>query len=148
MLENLDFKLTKEKVDGAVAAMQIIHKKQFSDPNIVKIVHSKKGEVLYTSRSPIPHNVKLNKNSSIAKRIHGMFSFRWHYLKKFYNTSESTLEKVEACDSNRICEMYGGQYISYEKYKETYSVDTKKDIKIVERLLLKDRLFKFYKNKN
>ena len=148
MLENLILKLKRGKVNGAVAAMQIIHKKQFVDPNIVKIVHSKNGEVLYTSRSPIPYNAKLNKNSHIAKRIHGMFSFRWHYLKKFYNTPESTLEKVEACDSNRICEIYGGQYISYEKYKETYSVDSKKDIQTVEKLLLKDKLIKFYKDKN
>lgn len=148
MLENLVLKLTRGKVDAAVAAMQIIHKNQFFDPNIVKIVHTINGEVLYTSRSPIPYNTKLNKNCHVAKRIHGIFSFRWHFLKKFYNTPESTLEKVESCDSNRICEIYGGQYISYEKYKDTYSVDSKKDIKIVERLLLKDRLFKFYKNKN
>lgn len=148
MLKNLVLKLNKAKVDGAVAAMQIIHKKQFFDPNIVKIVHSKNGEVLYTSRSPIPYNVRLGKNRDIAKRIHGMFSFRWHYLKKFYNTPETILEKVEACDSNRICEIFGGQYISYEKYKETYSVDSKKDIKTVERLLLKDKLVQLYINKN
>ena len=148
MLQNLVLKLIRGKVDGAVAAMQIIHKKQFFDPNIVKVVNSKNGEVLYTSRAPIPYNVRLSKNFHIAKRIHGMFSFRWHYLKKFYKTPESTLEKVEACDSNRICEIFGGQYISYEKYKETYSVDSKKDIKTVERLLLKDKLIQFYIDNN
>ena len=148
MLENLVLKLIRNKVDGAVAAMQIIQKKQFLDPNIVKIIHKKNGEVLYTSRSPIPHNVRLNKDCHIAKRIHGMFSFRWHYLKKFYNTQESILEKVESCDSNRICEIYGGQYISYEKYKKTYSVDSKKDIKTVERLLSRDKLIQLYKDKN
>ena len=40
--------------------------------------------------------------------------------------------------------MLGGQFISYEKYKETYSVDTKSDIKIVKKLLLKDKLSKNY----
>ena len=144
MLKNLILKIIKDKVDAAVAAMQIIHEKQFFDPNIVKIVHSKDGEVLYTSRAPIPYKAELGKKNHLVKRIHGMFSFRWHYLKKFFKTPESKLEKVEACDSNRICEILGGQFISYEKYKETYSVDSKSDIKIVEKLLLKDKLSKNY----
>ena len=44
--------------------MKIINKKQFLDKNIVKIINRANGEVLYTSRSPIPYckvfNSKIN----------------------------------------------------------------------------------------
>ena len=32
-------------------------------------------------------------------------------FKKFNSTKESFLEKVESCDSNRICDNYGGQFM-------------------------------------
>ncbi len=135
--------ILKKKVNSSVLAMEIIDKKQFYDKNIVKIVNNSKGEVLYTSRSPIPN--QNNKKIVNAKRIHGIFAFKMFELEKFYKTKESNLEIIEACDSNRICENHGGQYVAFQKYLKTHSVDSKSDIKIVEKFMKKDTLYKFYK---
>ena len=135
--------IIKKKVNSSVLAMEIINKDQFNDKNIVKIVNNSKGEVLYTSRSPIPNQ---NKKKIInAKRIHGIFAFKMFELEKFYKTKQSSLEIIEACDSNRICENYGGQYVAFQKYLNTHSVDCKSDIKVVKKFMKKDNLYKIYK---
>jgi len=134
----------KKNANCTVLAMSIIDKKQFQDKNIVKIIHNLEGEVLYTSRSPVPYTKKFNKSLK-AKRIYGIFAFKWKFLKKFHLTPESFLEKVEACDSNRICDNYGTQYIASYPYKDSFSVDCKKDLEKVCRYMKKDKLYNFYK---
>ena len=137
--------LLKKNVLGAALAMDIIHKEQFYDKNTVKIVHNLNGEVLYTSRAPIPYCEKFSKKIK-AKRFGGIFAFRWEFLKKFYKTEESFLEKVEACDSNRICDNGGGQFIAEYPFKPFFSVDCPKDIKNVIKHMKKDKIYKRYKN--
>ena len=109
----------------SVLAMDIIDKKQYLDPNIVKIIHDINGRVLYTSRAPIPYSRKFTKSIK-AKRIYGIFAFRYDFLKKFNSTKESFLEKVEPCDSNRICDNYGGQFVANYPFKISFSVIVKK----------------------
>ena len=100
-----------------------------------------KNQVLYTSRSPVPFCDKFSKKIK-AKRVGGIFAFQWKFLKNFFNTPESNLEKIEACDSNRICDNGGGQYVSYFKNLPYFSVDTKKDLAKVSRYMKKDKIFK------
>ena len=59
-------------------------------------------------------------------------------------TKESFLEKIESCDSNRICDNFGGQYVANYPYKVSIAVDTLKDLKLVQKLLKKDKFFKRY----
>ena len=127
-----------KKISSTVLAMDIIDESQFRDRNAVKIIHKLSGEVLYTSRAPIPYTESFSKKTK-AKRIYGIFAFRWHSLKKFYSTKPSFLEVSEACDSNRICDNYGGQFIAKQKYVESFSVDTKADLKRVEKYLKKNK---------
>ena len=136
-----------KKALGSVFAMDIIHKKQFYDKNIVKIIHDLKGEVLYTSRSPIPYCEKFNRKIK-AKRVGGIFAFKWFFLKKFTKTKESFLEKIEACDSNRICDNGRGQFIAQYPFKPFYSVDCPQDLKNVIKQMKKDKNYKRYKNNN
>lgn len=126
-----------KKINATVLAMDIVCEDQFRDPNTVKIIHNNFGEVLYTSRSPIPYAVNFSKKLK-AKRIYGIFAFRWFFLKKFYYTKPSFLEVIESCDSNRICYNYGGQFIAKQKYEDSFSVDTKQDLKKVEKYLRKN----------
>ena len=42
-------------INCSVLAMDIGTEEQFINPDTVKIIHDLKGDVLYTSRSPIPH---------------------------------------------------------------------------------------------
>ena len=135
MIENVLKPIYKNKtINATVLAMDIIQESQFRDKNAVKIIHKISGEVLYTSRSPIPYTEKFSKKTK-AKRIYGIFAFRWQSLKKFYFTKPSFLEVSESCDSNRICDNYGGQFIAKQKYEDSFSVDTKEDLKKVEKYL-------------
>ena len=77
----------------------------------------------------------------------GIFAFRYGFLKKFNSTKESFLEKVESCDSNRICDNYGGQFIAKYPFKTSFSVDCLKDLKLVQRFMIKDKIFKKYSRK-
>jgi len=133
-----------KKIKATVLAMSIINKKQFNDKNIIKIVHNKKGEVLYTSRSPIPYYEKFTKKTN-ARRIGGIFAFKFSFLKKFFYLKSSPLENIEACDSNRICDNGGGMYIAPINYSNYFSVDTPKDLKLVNKYISKDPLYKKYK---
>ena len=69
---------SNKKAGSIVLAMTINDKKQFNDPNIVKIIHNQKNEVLYTSRSPIPYCKEFNSKIK-AKRIYGIFAFRYGF---------------------------------------------------------------------
>ena len=135
----------KKKALGSVLAMDIIHKEQFYNKNIVKIIHDIDGEVLYTSRAPVPYCEKFSKNIK-AKRVGGIFAFRWDFLKKFHKTKESFLEKIEACDSNRICDNGGGQYIAHYPFRPYFSVDCPEDLKTVIKHMIKDKVYKRYKD--
>lgn len=139
MIENVLKPIYKNKnINSTVLAMDIVQESQFKDVNAVKIIHKISGEVLYTSRAPIPYTKKFSKKTK-AKRIYGIFAFRWHSLKKFYFTKPSFLEVSESCDSNRICDNYGGQFIAKQKYEDSFSVDTKEDLKKVENYLKNNR---------
>jgi len=135
----------KKNVLGTVLAMDIISKDQFYDKNIVKIIHDENDEVLYTSRSPIPYAEKFDKEIG-AKRIYGIFAFKWEFLKKFYKLPMSNLETLESCDSNRLCDNGRGQFIARQKYFPSFSVDCPADLKKVERYIKKDFFFKKYLN--
>ncbi len=138
--------LNAEEISCTVLAMNIVDEEQFRDPNTVKIVHDIEGNVLYTSRSPIPYCKKLTSDVG-AKRIYGIFAFRWKALNEFNNMQESPLEIVESCDSNRICDnsfRFFKQRIAPFPYKPSFSVDTPSDINLVEKYMKEDILWDKY----
>jgi 3-deoxy-manno-octulosonate cytidylyltransferase (CMP-KDO synthetase) len=144
MIESVvDPLLKNKKILSTVLAMDIIHYSQFINPNIVKIVHDLKGEVLFTSRSPIPYSKKLSRKMN-AKRVGGIFAFRYFFLKRYFNLKPSPLEINEACDINRICDNGGGLYIASVKYRPYFSVDTIVDLRLVNKSMSNDVLWKKY----
>ena len=131
------------KINCTVLAMEIINEAQFVNPDTVKIIHDIKGNVLYTSRSPIPHCRVFSKELG-AKRIYGIFAFRWHFLKLFNQLEESPLELKEACDSNRILDHGYRQCIAPYPYRHSFSVDSPSDIALVENHIIQDTLWGKY----
>jgi len=127
-----------------VLAMHITEEGIWTNPDTVKIIHNDQGEVLYTSRSPIPY-CKGNFSPELgARRIYGIFAFRWQFLEAFTNHPETRLEQLEACDSNRILDMSFRQYIAPYPYLKSYSVDRPEDIALVEAHMQKDPLWGSY----
>ncbi len=132
-------------VEGTMLAMPIHEEEVFLNPDIVKIVHDLKGDVLYTSRAPVPYCKPGRFSPALgAKRVGGIFGFRWRFLKWFTALPESPLEIAEACDSNRICDHGRRQRIALVPYRPFVSVDSPEDIGRVEAVIATDPLWGRY----
>lgn len=130
-------------VHCTVLATEIVEEEQFYNPDIVKIIHDIKGDVLYTSRSPVPYCKKFTPALG-ARRIHGIFAFQWYFLKVFTSLPESPLELLESCDSNRILDNGYRQRIAPYPFTPSYSVDSPADAALVESCMRKDPLWGKY----
>jgi 3-deoxy-manno-octulosonate cytidylyltransferase (CMP-KDO synthetase) len=128
-----------------VLAMHITEESIWRNPDTVKIIHNEAGEVLYTSRTPVPHCKVKFSPELMARRIYGIFGFRWQYLKAFTQHRETRLEQLESCDSNRILDMSFRQYIAPYPYIQSFSVDSPEDIRLVEEHMTKDRYWNVYR---
>jgi len=132
-------------IPGTILAMHIIEEAIWRNPDTVKIIHNDQGEVLYTTRMPVPYCKGEFTPELGARRIYGIFAFRWKYLKAFTNHPETRLEQLEACDSNRILDMPFRQYIVAYPYIESFSVDSPNDIALVEKYMVSDKYWALYK---
>lgn len=130
-------------VQGTMLAVPIIDEETFFNPDIVKIVHDLKGDALYTSRAPIPYCQQFTPELG-AKRVGGVFAFRWKFLQWFAAAIESPLEIKEACDSNRICDNGFRQRAATIPYRPYVSVDSPADIGRVEAVIKCDPLWGKY----
>lgn len=126
-----------------VLAVEIVDEEQFRNKDIVKIIHDSKGDVLYTSRQSIPYCERLTPEIG-ARRVGGVFGFRWCFLKTFTDLPESHLERVESCDSNRIVDYGYRQRIAPYPHRPYYSVDSPSDIALVEKAMMQDPLWGAY----
>ncbi len=135
------------EVKSTVLCMKIVDKKQYEDLNVVKVVSDRNKKILYQSRRPIPFTQKFKKSIG-AKRIYGIFGFKFSYLMEFTKMKSSNLEILESCDTNRLCFHGKEQYAIDYNFYPSYSVDRPSHINIVTRYLKKDKLFKKYKSLN
>jgi len=138
MIRKLLDPFAKKKTKVTVLATNIKSAKDYYNPNRVKFIHDKDGKVLIGTRAPVPFYKKFKKKN-YSKKIVGVYAFKYRYLKKYFATKQTPLEIIESCSENRICETFGGFYFSLIKNRIMHSVDAKKDIKIVEKLMLSKR---------
>lgn len=132
-----------ETIHCSVLAMPIVDEAQFINPDTVKIIHDIAGNVLYTSRAPVPYCKTFQRDLG-AKRIYGIFAFRWHFLTFFNQLPPSPLEEKESCDSNRILDHGFKQRIALYPYHPQFSVDSPNDITLVEKHITQDPLWGKY----
>lgn len=136
--------LANASIPCVVLAMHIVDEALWRNPDTVKIIHNEHGEVLYTSRAAVPFCRGEFTPALVARRIYGIFSFRWRYLKEFTAHCETRLEQLEACDSNRILDMPFSQYIAPYPHVKSYSVDSPSDIDLVELNMRQDETWGRY----
>ena len=129
--------------EGTMLAVPITDEELYRNPDIVKIIHDISGRVLYTSRQPVPHCEEFSLDLG-AMRVGGIFGFRWHFLNWFTELPESPLERLEACDSNRICDNGRFQRIAPIAARPYYSVDSPEDIVLVEQVIRNDPMWGQY----
>lgn len=137
--------LANPSIPCTVLAMHVTEESIWLNPDTVKLIHNASGEVLYTSRAPIPHCRGKFSADLEARRIYGIFAFRWQYLRAFTNHPETRLERLEACDSNRILDMPFRQHAAPYPYVESFSVDSLEDLKLVEKHMVSDQYWELYK---
>ena len=146
MIDAVVFPLRADpSIPCTVLAMHITEESIWLNPDTVKIIHNAVGEVLYTSRAPLPYCKGKFSPAHMARRIYGIFAFRWQYLKAFTAHAETRLEKLEACDSNRILDMSFRQYIAPYPYVRSFSVDSLDYLKLVEKHMASDEYWSLYK---
>ncbi|MHC8508152.1 MAG: 3-deoxy-manno-octulosonate cytidylyltransferase [Rhodospirillales bacterium] len=126
-------------VEGTILAVPVIDRATFENPDIVKLVHDVNGDVLYTSRAPVPY-MKTFSPEGGALRVGGIFGFRWDFLRWFTQTPESPLEISEACDSNRILDNARRQRAAVVPHRPYVSVDSPEDIARAEAAMQADSL--------
>lgn len=145
MMETVVKPLIEDKnIPGTILAMHIIDEDLWKNPDIVKLIHNAKGEVLYTTRVPVPYCKEEFSAKLMARRIYGIFAFRWKYLKAFTQHPETRLEQLEACDSNRVLDMPFRQYAALYPNLPSFSVDSPEDIALVEEHMVNDEYFGQY----
>lgn len=133
----------RKDVRGTMLAMDIIHEEQYRNPDALKIINDLSGRVLYTSRQPLPYCKQFSPELG-ARRIYGIFGFRWEFLKLFTALPQSPLEIKEACDSNRLYDHGYHQHVAPYPFLPSYSVDSPHDIGIVEAAMGHDPLWGKY----
>ena len=126
-------------------ASKIFDEKEFFDPNNVKVLFNLENEALYFSREPIPSI----KKQDIFDDFYGykqvcIISFNKDYLFHFNKLEQTPLEKKESIDMLRCIEN-GHKVKIVETTFPNWSVDNLEDLKIVQNMFQKDKLFDLYK---
>ena len=105
---------------------------EFHDRNCIKVVCDQNNDALYFSREPIPTSARGEKivmNKQIC-----VIPFRRDYLFEYSALTPTPLEISESIDMLRILE-HGGRIRMVPTDYKTYAVDTREDLKRVEKML-------------
>ena len=132
--------------DSAVEIVNIMSRlrtrEQFEDKNNVKVVVNKKSDALYFSREPIPSPWRGIDGHPMFMQV-GVIAFRREVLNRFNSMAETTLEKIESVDMNRILES-GGSIRMVLTEAVTIGVDTPQEADQVAELMRDDPLLARY----
>ncbi|MBT5492510.1 3-deoxy-manno-octulosonate cytidylyltransferase [bacterium] len=109
----------------------------------LKIVLNHNDEVLYISRSDIPSDARVEKQT--MWKGYYIVSFRKNFLDKYaYELKDSPLNERESTNENKILE-YGYKIKAIKTNTNALSVDTPEDLEIVRTMMKEDKLFPLYK---
>jgi len=126
-----------ETIDIATVARKITARKEFDNPDVVKVVIDKDGFALYFSRAQIPyirHQLERKNMSSVSYKHIGLYAYRRKFLLNFSQMEESSLEKVEDLEQLRALENgYKIKVVITEC--DSIGVDTVEDLERVRRIL-------------
>lgn len=88
----------------ATACHPILDKKEFEDPNVVKVALNRSGQALYFSRAPIPFCASVETGERYGLRHLGIYAFRVGFLRRYSTLRVTPLESAERLEQLRILE--------------------------------------------
>ena len=114
-------------------AIEIVNKREISDPKDVKVVFDQRGMALYFSRSTIPFGRDPSDVFPTYKHL-GIYAYTQDFLEKFTALPEGRLESVEKLEQLRALEHGLGIRIVITTH-DSPEVDLPEDIPRIEALL-------------
>jgi 3-deoxy-manno-octulosonate cytidylyltransferase (CMP-KDO synthetase) len=128
-----------EAVDCVNLTAKIKTKKEFEDPNTIKVVMDRDGYAIYMSREPIPTLHLQDFDQIPAFKQVCVIPFSAAALREFNQLKPTPLEVAESIDMMRFIE-HGRRVKMVETSFSTHAVDNPEDLKLVEELLRQDQL--------
>tara|TARA_B100000401_G_scaffold436587_1_gene380361 strand:- start:2391 stop:3170 length:780 start_codon:yes stop_codon:yes gene_type:complete len=144
MIDNTISFLNKKNVGVTNIVTEIEKISEWENENLIKVLCNKDNNAIYFSRQPIPFLDTFSKKYTLRQIC--IIGFTRKMIKKFQSLSESKLEILESIDMNRFIENNIPIKLIYTQQKP-FPVDTYTDLKKVERLMKKDKLFENYRRK-
>ena len=145
MIDQVVKPLIKSKlVETTTMKDQIFDKKDFFDPNRVKVITDVNNDLIIVSREPIPSPKKFRKSFKKYKHV-ALRAYKRKVFKKISNLKMTPIEKIEAIDELRLLEN-GIKIKTVLTKKITETVDTIQDLKKVISMMKNDKLRKKYAN--
>lgn len=135
MIDNSIKPFRNKKVNVVNLISKIKNKMDFLDQNCIKVTKDKNYNALYFSRSGIPNN-RISVKYFGYKQV-CVIPFRRNFLLNYVKMKETYLEKIESIDMLRLLEN-NHKVKLVEIFKETYPVDTKKDLVKINKILNKN----------
>ena len=135
----IKFHIKNRKTDIILPSLKI---KSTNNENIIKVIKDQKKNVLYLSRSTIPHGFK-KKNLHTQKHL-SIISFKPNALLQFAKSKPTNLEKIEGIELLRALEI-GLKIKSPELDGDSFSIDVKEDYLRAKIKFDTDKFFKLYK---
>ncbi len=120
------------KVLMSTVVIPLKNPREWKDPNIVKAVLAKNGDVLYFSRAPIPH--PREGGMPPAYKHMGLYGYRPEWLLRMAALPPTPLEIAEKLEQLRAMEN-GVTIRAAVRCVESIAVDTPSDVKKVEKYL-------------
>ncbi len=124
--------------------LPVIKMKAYINQNLVKVITNKNNEVLYLSRAQVPFELK-EKNKFINKHL-SVISFKPETLKKFSQSKQTPLEKIEDIELLRALEL-GIKIKTIKLQGDSFSVDVMADYLKAKKQMTSDKYFKLYNKK-
>jgi len=144
--EMIDESVAPMLVDDSVVATNLMApvrtRREWHDPNEVKVVVDREDYALYFSREPIPSEKKGGVQVPMLKQV-CIIAFRRDFLFVFNRLEPTPLEKAESVDMLRAME-HGYRVKMVPTTSVTYSVDTPEDLRSVQERMEDDRLVARY----
>ena len=135
----IDFHRKNKHFDIVIPSMQV--KENINSKNLVKVIFSDNGKIIYFSRAKTPHDFK-EKGIKYFKQL-SVVSFHPGALKKYSQMKMGKIEKIESVELLRAIEnnLNLGTFVVQGS---SFAVDVNQDLMRAIDAMSKDRIRKFY----